>query len=295
MIRKLLATRSRRILVTALLAAFVGTGLYAFRPAEAIDIEDGLATFVQGERVGGDVPESLLDRIEELAKTDQIALLEMCLENSRQYRDYTVTFVKQERINGRMLPKQVVKASFRREPFSVAMAWQTHDDAGVELTVPKGDRALFIEGQYNDHIVIRPSGEILQALVGSVTRDPLDAEVMRSNLRPITGFGFERSLQNLIDTYRQAQDAGDLQFSFLGYADVTGRSTIVLERLLPPTSDYPAAKTRIFIDLESLVPVLVEGYDWDGEKFCYYLFNDIQFNMDLPDEAFTPGALDINR
>ena len=296
MLKRLIGPRNRqiRVVVGLLLVALVSC-VYFAPPIIANRIDPGVAVFSDGKPVT-EVAPTLLEQIEQMAKDDHIALLDMCLDNARQqYRDYTCTFIKQERIRGRMLPKQIVDASFRREPFSVAMAWRQDDEDGGKLEMPKGDRALYIEGQFRNKMVIRPTSEFLQALVGgSVKRDPQDPEVMKNTLRPITSFGFENSLQNLLDVYRQADDAGDLAFSFIGYAEVNGRETIALSRMLPPERDYPAAETRIFIDLEYLVPVLVEGYDWDGEKFCYYLFQDVQFNLDLPAEAFTPEALDID-
>src|SRR5437870_1937778 len=63
--------------------------------------------------------------LERLARTDPVAFLEKCLERyDREVRGYRVTLVKQERLRGRLGPKERIEACFREEPFSVRMDWK---------------------------------------------------------------------------------------------------------------------------------------------------------------------------
>ena len=120
---------------------------------------------------------------------------------------------------------------------------------------------------------------------------------MESTLRPITMFGFENSLKNLLAVYRRARQGGDLVEEFGGFGQIGGRDVIILVRKLPASDDYPSAKTITYIDMEYLVPIMIEGYDWttpESRLMCRYVFQDIQFNMDLPDDRFTPQANDMN-
>lgn len=228
--------------------------------------------------------------LEELARTDHIALLEMCLENARQYNDYTLTFIKQERIKGKLRDQQTVEAAFRRQPFSVAMRWTEN--------APKGDRVLYVEGMWNGKMLVRPTSGFLRGLVGGqVLRDPTGKEVMESTLRPVTMFGFENSLKGLLEVYRTAKRRGDLVEEFGGFAKIDDRPVLVLVRRLPAAANYPSAKTVTYIDMEYLVPVMVEGYDWttpQPEFMCRYIFKDIRFNVGLPDDRFTPQANDMD-
>jgi hypothetical protein len=268
--------------------------LWTTRETTAIRPESPFVVIKAGEPVR-EVAEEVIDEVERLAKTDHIALLDLCLENYRsQFSDYTCTFSKEERINGKMMPLQIVDVTFRQAPYSVAMKWRTHDEQGEALTMPRGDRALYIEGRWKNQMLIRPTDGFLQFLTGGqVLRDPTDRDVMKATLRPISAFGFERSLQNLLKVYRQAADSGDLTFSFSGAAKIGGRDVLVLQRELPAKKDYPAAATVIYIDRQYLVPVMVEGYDWDGQKFCTYMFKDIKFNLNLPEDRFAPAAVDM--
>ena len=105
----------------------------------------------------------------------------------------------------------------------------------------------------------------LNNLVGTQVRQPDGAEAMKATLRPVNKFGFKQAIENLLGVYEEAKSKGDLKESFGGYAQVSGRKAIVLNRELPPKGDYPAFKTITYIDLEYLVPIGIEGFDWDEQ------------------------------
>lgn len=250
---------------------------------------DSHAVVISGKQYGqtsSDGVQHLLD----LADKDHVALLEFCLKHSQtNYRDYTCTFVKQERMGTRLGKEQTIEAKFLEKPFSVTMHWVKN--------APISDRALYVEGKRDNQMMVRPTG--LLAVVGPQMRNPDDSDVMKNTLRPITMFGFQRSLESLIEVYEQARKNGDLvcEVGLIGpggercpFAEVDGRRTIVLVRTLPAAHDYPAKRTEIYIDVDYLVPVLVKGYNWDDQLSSSYLFADIQFNVGLTDDDFLPEA-----
>jgi len=249
----------------------------AFRTSEFVQAIDG--------RLVGKTSSDVLNTVERLARTDHVALLEYCVDHYQaSYRDYTCQFIKQERISGTLGKEQCMAVKFMERPFSVALAWTPE-------TAPMGDRVLYVEGANGNQMRVRPTNGILRALAGgSVLRQPDGAEAMRSTLRPVNQFGFRRSLENLLSVYRQARQRGDSKESFGGYADVAGRKAVALVRLLPPKDDYPACKTVVFIDVETLLPICLEGYDWDGRLSCFYLYRDVKLNVGLAEADFLPEA-----
>ncbi len=239
---------------------------------------------VSGQMIGENAPD-VLDEVRRLARTDHIALLEYCLANYRNnYSNYTCKFIKQERINGVTRREQVIDVRFQDSPFSVGMAWTPE-------TAPIGDRVLYVEGKYNGQMLVRPKG-LLGALVGTVKRDPAGPQAMSNTLKPITMFGFGRNLESLLEVYRLARERGDLVESFGGYAEVAGRNAIVLIRTLPATHpEYVANKTLVYIDLDYLVPICVEAYDWNEELACRYVYSDLAFNVQMSEDDFLPESL----
>ena len=256
-----------RLLVGLMLAALFCiqcTRTDAFR-------QSSFVTAISGKVVGNNAP-NVLSEVDRLAKSDHIGLLEYCLDKyNGRYGDYTCTFIKQERINGTVGKQQEIFVKFLDSPYSVAMAW-------TAKTAPIADRVLYVEGKYDGQMLVRPKG-FLGVLVGTVARRPDSPEAMRNTLRPVNMFGFERMMKNLLNVYGQARKNGDLKQAFGGYAEVAGRKAVALIRYLPPKDDYQAHKTVIYIDLEYLLPIGEESYDWD-DALCYrYFYKDIKFNV----------------
>jgi hypothetical protein len=277
-LRKIFRPTNRRV---RYLVGLLLVGLFCIQCIPSSDSTRGKMLIAKG------LPEDPAEKarkVVHLAQTDHIALLEYCQANyARQYRDYTCTLLKQERIKGELGPEQEVQVKFRGSPFSVTMFWVTNS--------PIGDRILYVEGKYDNNMIVRPKAKLLQMLTGgAVLRKPDGAEAMKNTLRPVNLFGFQRGMNELTKVYRQAREAGDLKTAFGQFADVAGRRALVLERYLPPKNDYPAAKTLVYIDEEYLVPICIEGFDWEQRLSSRYLFKDIRFNVGLTDDDFLPEA-----
>ncbi len=276
------ANRKVRVLVGLLLAV-----LFCIQctRTDAVKSASRYVTAMSGKEIGETSNEATAE-LERLAKTDHVALLELCLKHVKaNYGDYTCTLLKQERIRGKLLSEQEIHVKFMAEPFSVAMAWTPE-------TAPMGDRALYVQGKYNNNMLVRPTSAALRFLCNPAIRNPECDEVMKSTLRPITQFGFENSLQSLIDVYKEARENKECEESFGGYQKVCDRPVLVLVRYLPPRKDYPAHKTLTYIDMEYLVPIGIVGYGWnaDDELLCSYIYKDLKFNVGLDEDDFTPSA-----
>ncbi len=223
-----------------------------------------------------------------LAETDHVALLERCLAaTAGRWRDYTCTFIKQERLGGRLGEEQWMAVKFRESPFSVAMTWLKNPGLG--------DRALYVEGKWRNHILARPTNRLARAMIpgGTSVVDPTSQHAKASSLRPITAFGLRHSLAYLLEVYRRAKAAGELKEAYGGIQRVAGRETVVLIRRVPPGRGYPAPTTVSYIDIERLVPVVTEGYAEGNELRYRYVFRDVTFDVGLGEEDFLPEANDL--
>jgi len=282
MLGRLLRPTNRRV---RLLVGLLLAGLFCIQCTQTTEAfrEESTVTAVNGQIIGSQ-PEAVRRQIDQLARTDHISLLEMCKDNYEgRFQDYTCTFYKQERINGRLGKPQTIDVKFLDQPFSVAMAWTENP--------PIGDRVLYVEGANDGKMMVRPASGFLRALVGGkVLRQPDDPEAMKNTLRPVNMFGFHRGLENLLEVYKEAKDAGDLEEKFGGYYQVEGRNTVKLIRYLPPKKDYPAWQTDVYIDMELLVPIRIDGYDWDKQLSCTYIYKDIRLNVGLSEADFLPSA-----
>ncbi len=214
----------------------------------------------------------------------QIALLEACLSHYQTtYHDYTCTFLKQERLNAGVGPLQVIDVKFRDEPFSVAMNWVRNPVGATRL--------LYVQGRNDNEVLVRPVG-IAAALLPWVRVAPAGALAMERSLGPLTDFGFKRMTEICIATDRRAQANGDFVQEYGGQVVVseTGRAALLLVRRLPHRNGYPAALTNVFIDPEYMVPVKIEGYDWEGNLTFRYVYTDVHFNVGLQGSDFSPSG-----
>ncbi|HET6427638.1 MAG TPA: DUF1571 domain-containing protein, partial [Phycisphaerae bacterium] len=233
-------------------------------------------------RTEGRITPEQLKHLEKLAREDHVALLKLALAHyDKNYRDYTCTFIKQERISGKLKEEQWIGVKFMDRPFSVAMTWTRN--------APIGDRVLYVEGQHDGQMLVRPKGFLFK-LVGTQMREPDGPAAMANTLRPVTMFGFRRSLESLLEVYETAEGRGEANCRFLGYRKIAGRHAMVLERVLPPREDYPAKTTTWYLDTQTLVLLGLEGTDWDDRLLCSYLYKDIEFNVGLAAADFAPAA-----
>ncbi|HOD81000.1 MAG: hypothetical protein BWX88_00953 [Planctomycetes bacterium ADurb.Bin126] len=269
--------RNARLLVGLLLA-----GLFCVQctQTEAFK-QSNLVSFVDGKTVGTN-SKAVQEDLEKLARTDHVALLEQCMARYEgRVRSYTCNLVKQERLGGRLNEEQEIAVKFLESPFSVAMKWTRN--------APIGDQIIYVEGKYSNNMLVKPKG-LLGALVGTVLRKPDGADAMKNTLRPVNLFGFKRGLHSLLEVYALARQRGESKESFGGHCEVAGRPALMLVRYLPNRPEYPAKRTNVYIDAEYMLPICIEGYDWDDQLACRYVYKDIQMNVALDPKDFTPSA-----
>ena len=231
----------------------------------------------------GEEPKIIVEskRLEELAQSDHIALLKWSMETyQKRVHDYTGTFLKQERINGKLKKTEQIDIIFKEKPFSVFMRWE--QNAG------SCDKMLYVEGSNNNQMLVHPTGFF--TWIKSVQRDPQGQDAKKATLRTCDQFGFYRSLKSLAELYETAHKRGDLKTRSLGETKVDGRPCIALERMLPNNNKYPYQRTVIEMDLEYLLPVKVSMYDWQNQLMGSYVFLNLKFNNGLTDARFTPKA-----
>ena len=126
------------------------------------------------------------DKMERL-RDNPIELLEDCIRRyQRQVKGYSCTFQKQERIGGKLQSKEVIEAFYREKPHSAYFRWIQ----GARMA----ERALFVEGENNDKLLARPSGDLQRVLAGDVVERDVDgADARQSGLFTLKEFGLQQS------------------------------------------------------------------------------------------------------
>ena len=218
-----------------------------------------------------------LHHMTKLAATDQIALLEMCMENYKKtIRNYQGTLHKQERINGKLRKLQSINVWFKEAPFSVVMKWKKNPESI--------DKLLYVEGQNSNKMVVHPTGTF--AWIKSVKKNPRCKEALKNSLRTCDQFGFYRNMQSIHEMFETAKKTDTLKMRYLGTKNSDGRKHITTETTLKIEKDNQYAKLIMDIDAEYMVPTKLVFYDYDGKLICQYGFTDLQLNQGIDSKTF---------
>ncbi len=134
-------------------------------------------------------------QITKLAETNPIAFLEACIHRyKREVNGYRCVMRKQERLEGKLQPSEVIDVEFREKPFGVLMAWRE----GARLA----SKSLYVQGENNDKVLVKPAGFL--AIAGVVERDPTGAEARQASRVPVTDFGIEIGTEHTLESWEKA-------------------------------------------------------------------------------------------
>ncbi len=231
---------------------------------------------------------------EQLAEDDPIGFFEMILARyERHVRDYTCLFTKQELVNGKMTTRQVMKAYFREDPYSVRLEWIRNRD--------RASRVLYVRNAWIDKgqqmAVVEP-GPIARLFISHVMRPIHGADAMRTSRRTIDQFGFRNNILLILKYCAPARERGLLEFTYQGVRVVDGRSTLLFERRLPYTGErceWPDRVLEVYVDRQLLVPTLCIAYADDAKRqlLGHYEYSDIKMNANLSESVFTKKGMGV--
>jgi hypothetical protein len=177
------------------------------------------------------------------------------LENiDRNIRDYSCTFVKQERIDGELGEPQHIFMRIRHEPFSVYMSF---------LKPFQGREVLWVAGQNNNEMVVREAG--LKRMLGKMNLDPQGAVAMRGQKYPITRVGIRNLTAELIRQFEADSKYGECEVVHKADPEIkiSGRSATMVQIVHPiPRQNFRAHIARLFFDNELRIVIHYDAYMW---------------------------------
>jgi len=208
-----------------------------------------------------------------------------CRERFRHVNDYTCTFVKVERIDGRLTGPHKMAMKARTSPNSVYFKFHQPN---------RGREAIYVQGRNDGQIVAHDVG-LGKFIAGTMYLDPNCPKAMEENRHPVT----EAGIGALIDTVCKAWDSelipGQSVVNF-HHSRVGGRPCTMIESVQPRRSPgFLFHKVKLYIDDEVGLPIRFEGYDWprrpgsEPELMEEYSYLDLKLNVGLRDRDFDPA------
>jgi len=207
----------------------------------------------------------------------------------RQIRDYCCTFLKQERIDGKVKPREEIEVRYRESPTAIYMIWQRNASEAKRALFK--DTKEFLDSKNRKVARVEPNGAIVHLFVKDVLIPIRGPEARRTSRRTIDEFGFKSTFELLERYNRVGEENGVLDIRYGGEGTIDGRPTYVLIRHLPydgPEGIYPDARMVLHLDQEWLLPTAVYCYaDHEGKELLgSYVFTNVRLNTGLGEDAF---------
>ncbi len=203
----------------------------------------------------------------------------------RSVQDYTCTFFKRERIDGKLSEVNIMAMKARTRPRSVYFKF---------VQPYEGREAIWVEGRNKGKVVAHEAG-ITKLVAGTMHLDPRGDMAMEENRHPIT----EAGIGSLIETVHARWEAdlipGVTKVVFHPGAKVGDRSCMMIETIHSPTERCEFSRVCLYIDAELGVPIRIESYGWprkpghERELMEEYTYTNLKLNPGLKDRDFDPG------
>ena len=200
-------------------------------------------------------------------------------------QDYTCTFFKRERVDGKLYTPHIMTMKARTRPSSLYFRF---------LQPNAGREAIFVHGKNGDKIIAHDVG-LGRVIAGTMHLDPKGGMAMEENRHPVT----EAGLGSMIDLVKQRWDVelhpGESVVLFHPQAKVADRACLMVESTHPRQApDFMFHKVKLYIDRDLGLPIRFEAYDWpkhagaEPELMEEYTYMNLRVNVGLKDRDFDP-------
>jgi len=180
---------------------------------------------------------------------------------------YQVSIARSERVGSRVQPPEEVLLSVRRKPKAVRLEWPTGSSKGREViySTAINDRMMYVN-MANSALPI-PRMTI-----------PIDSPLaMRNSRHSISEAGFDTIFENLFKQLPAAGGpepaGGRLVYRGLAKPEEVDLSCHLIERTTPTKDVW-----KVYLDVKSLMPVVVTAHGEDGSLLESYAYTKLQPN-----------------
>lgn len=206
-----------------------------------------------------------------------------CRERFASVKDYTCTFLKRERVDGRPTPLFIMAMKVREEPRSLYL----------KLHQPRAGReAIFVAGRDQDRALVHDVG-LGRLLAGTLRLDPKGSMAMEDCRHPITEAGLRHLIATVSERWNSELTPGESRLEFDPDCTVAGRPCLRIDSThTARRPEFLFQQVRLFIDDDLGLPIRFEAYDWPAapgaapELVEEYTYKDLKINVGLTNLDF---------
>ena len=167
---------------------------------------------------------------------------------------YTAKLRRREVVNGKPV-ESLADVKIRHEPFAVYMKFTDEEQAGRQV--------LYAAGANGNKMLVRDASG-LKSLAGTMELAPDSALVLARSRHQITECGLANLARGVIARWELEKKYGECDVRYFADAkQADGRPAVVIEVTHPtPRREFRYAKTRLWMDKETKLPVRVQNYEF---------------------------------
>jgi hypothetical protein len=206
-----------------------------------------------------------------------------CQARYQSIEDYTCTFFKRERIEGRTTPLYIMLMKVRTKPQSIYFKFERP---------ARGREAIFIAGRHGNKVLAHDVG-FNKILAGTVQLEPTSSRAMEDCRHPITEAGIGPLLETLAKRWAVELGPDESKVTFHDDMMIGSARCTMIESTHPHRRPaFLHHKVRVFIDQELGLPIRFEAYDWprhhkaEPELVEEYSYMQLKLNVHLRDIDF---------
>ena len=222
---------SRVIQAGGVQAAVANAQSFNVDPLAGSTINDAV---VPASAQGAATPFDLEQRPGEHPLMPMIRILKECQQRIDAIADYSATFTKAERVNGKMNETQQMKMRVRHAPFSVYLNF---------VKPNPGQEVLYVANQNDGNMVALASG--WKRRIGKMNLDPNGSMAMSGQLYPITRAGLQNLTRKLTTVAEADSKYAECTVTYNAAVKIAGRPVTMIESTHPV---QPAEKLLTFLD-----------------------------------------------
>jgi hypothetical protein len=206
-----------------------------------------------------------------------------CRARYQQVRDYTCTFLKRERIDGRLTAQHAMAMKVRAQPLSIYLKFQA-PNAGRE--------AIYVAGRHGGRALVHDVG-LGKLIAGTLALDPRGSRAMDDCRHPITEAGIGHMIDQIAQRWEAEMTPGETRVVINPQVLVGKRPCTLIESTHPQRHpNYLFHQVKVYIDRELGLPIRFEAYDWPQapgrppELVEEYTYLNLRLNVGLRDHDF---------
>ena len=210
-----------------------------------------------------------------------VALREM-YELASKLEQYQLTFYRQERqgLFQKLGDMEEIKASFRKQPFSVKFVWPSADASYIE--------AVYVEGQNANKLTVRERKGILGMPPQVRVLNPNDAVNFGASKNPITDFGLAQVARRTVEPLEDPNIGPLMTVTYQGVVDLDPmhRPAYHLKITRPLGTGNRYTTQDFYIDKETKLPAGTDLFLPNGNMDARYRYGDLNTKVTLSDPDF---------